>query len=198
MGVVKKGGGERRKSKPHLTSFQQQTLCELQDPNCKFSFGETVPHWQSIIYLWFAETSQTSFNILHGKQRVNSPQCFLHLEKFGWETWRFLGLVGAAVGFAAGLLPCVLWCSLFPFQKAICFTQPKPFSGVKTLQPHLHLWASRADLIPQAGYCIWEQGKELKAKGKESYHGIPGCVTSLGSPGATWRLSRQRRTRQMG
>lgn len=36
------GEGEERKkrSKYKLTSFEQQSLCELQDLNCKFSFGE--------------------------------------------------------------------------------------------------------------------------------------------------------------
>lgn len=133
------GGGEERKkkSKPHLTSFQQQTLCELQDPNCKLALVRAVPHLQGI-HLWLAETSQTSFNILNGKERVNSHRCFLHVEKFGWGIWRFLGLVGAGVGLEQSC--CLVFCCAlcFPFRRAIWVSECKPFSGVKTLQPHLH------------------------------------------------------------
>lgn len=74
--------------------------------------------------------------------------------------------MGAGVGLEWGLLPCVLLCSVFPFQKAIWVTECKPFSGVQTLQPHLHLCVSRGSLTPQAGYSIWEQSKGAKNEGK--------------------------------
>lgn len=88
------------------------------------------------------------------------------LRSLGGELKRSLGLLGAGVGLEWGLLPCVLLCSLVPFQREIWVTEVKQFSGVQTPQPQLHPCVSGADLIPQAGYSIWEQSKRAKNEGK--------------------------------
>lgn len=124
------GGGEERgkkrktKSKPHLTSFQQQNLCELQDPDCKFRwqlwiFGEnctSLAGYLPVVCRNFSDKLHYPEWQTKSKLPPMLPAC--------WEVW-----VGnwEISGLGVGLEPLCFVVLFVPL--SIWVSECKPFAG---------------------------------------------------------------------